>query len=253
MKTWIITPAFCSARMLEDCLRHIYSHRPIAPVEHVVLDNHYPTETDGTIRQVAEKYGCTYFDSGGDFGLSRSVTQAVREIGVNREDVVCGCDPDDRPSPGWVDTLRKVMLADRSFAVLGGVFPFCTGPLQQQHLAENQTPFEVFVKGLVEEEVAGVRVLVHPSVEMIKVAALSARMLVDFGYPTNYRHPYYGGQESMMFEWWKTRKMRLGYVPSVTVRQADASLFDMRYRRWKDAHLGGWPGSYKDWINDGRR
>lgn len=253
-RTIIVTPAFCKAAMLQDCLENIYAMPP-KDVTHYILDNHYPvneTENRKQIRELAERFGCIYFDSGGDIGLYRSCNAMMDHAGLCPEDIIMGCDPDDRPTPGWVDALRSVMLADPSFAIVGAVFPFYGVPEVERNGKEG-TPFSEHVRNLPEETIAGHKVLIHPSVEMWKVCATSTRMLLEMGgLPINPNHQLYGGQESLQHLWWRERGMRLGYLPAISAEHVKTdyspSRFDAAYRSWKNAHLAGFSGRFADWL-----
>lgn len=253
-RTLIVTPAFCKASMLQDCLENIYQ-TPLKDVTHYILDNHYPVdeaENRKQIRALADRFGCTYLDSGGDIGLYRSCNAMMSHAGLSKEDIIMGCDPDDRPTPGWVDAFRSVMLADPSYAIVAATFPFYGVPEVERANAPS-TPFFDHVRNLREETVAGIKVMVHPGVEMWKVACTNTRMLMEMGgLPIEPKHQLYGGQECLQFNWWRERGMKLGYVPSITAEHVKTdyspSRFDAAYRTWKNAHLGGFSGRFADWL-----
>src|SRR6185312_3401257 len=125
MKTFIVTPAFCKAKLLEHCLAHIYSSPIKRPFEHFVLHQHYPVDKERNgerIKEIAKKYGCHLIDSGGDIGLHEGLNNMMRIVDLQEGDHLVGCDPDDRPSPGWVDLLTEGLEQNPNIAVMGAVF-----------------------------------------------------------------------------------------------------------------------------------
>lgn len=231
--------------MLEDCLTHIYEEWGYAhdgSFQHVIIDNHYPINKDWNrrrIRDLAEYYGCTLVDSGGDLGLHEGINNAARVVGMRPEDHFIGCDPDDRPQQGFVNAIRSVLEADPTFAVVGCSF-WVIPWRKDQGVAFQEVP------------VGGQRVWVHPGVEMWNVAGFNWKFITEIG---GMRQPnsHYGGLEACLFPEWQKRGMKLGYLPdvrsdAVKLDQNDTRIFDPEYRQWKDAHVAGFKGGFEDWL-----
>lgn len=240
-KTWLVTPAFCKAAMLEDCLKQIYRSSPNVP--HVILDQHYPVSKDANraeIKRLADAYGCIYIDSGKDLGLHKGLNLIVKEMGIGPDDIMVGCDPDDRPTPGFVQAIETVMRSDPSFAVLATNFWVIDWRKSQG-------------ASLQEEVIAGHAVWVHKSVEMWNICGWNMRLIHDVG-GFNQPNAYYGGIEAMLYPEWKARGMRLGYIRDFRsdegerLNPADARIFDPEYRQYKTDHVAGFPGSFSDWL-----
>lgn len=241
MKTFLFTPAFCKWKMLADCLEHIYKTPP-RDVEHVIILQHYPVnleENNQRIRDLAKQYGCTLVDSGSDVGLHNGLNNAMKVVGVTREDYIIGCDPDNRPTPGFIDAFRDVMKADPTIAVLGMNFWVITERFQQGKLTEAK--------------IADRAVWLHPNVEMWDVCAFNSGLIHDIGgfsQPNN----YYGGLEIYLMRHWVPRGMKLAYLADfrsdhATVDHNDPRLVDQSYREWKISHATkGFSGSFADFL-----
>lgn len=237
-KTWLVTSAFCKSALLEDCLNHL------GRIEnHVVIDNHYPIdqiENSARIKQLAEERGCIYVDSGRDLGLHEGINNASRVCGFQHGDIVVGCDPDDRPSSGFVDIISTVMRADPSLAVLG--LNFWVIPHRRE---QDPAPYT-------DEVIAGHRVMIRAGVEMWTVAGFNWSFVGSTGGMSQH-YAYYGGLEASLYHKWHPLGLRLGYLTDVSaeskhVDRNDLKLFDPEYREWKTAHVGGFEGSFQDWL-----
>lgn len=247
-KTWLITPAFCKDTLLSDCLAWIYRDGLLEDVEHVIIDNHYPVDraaNRASIRGLAQKYGCTYVDSGKDLGLHEGINNAARVVGIKTEDVVVGCDPDDRPSAGFVEALSSAIRSDPKIAVAAA----CFGVIDQR-IKEGVFRGSKWIGLTAEEEKTAP--LIHPFVEMWNVAAFNWRFISDIG---GLKQPngYYGGLESFLYSRWQHKGMKLVYLPSVrsdcaAVERGDPTRFDPEYQEWKHAHVGGFPGSFEQYL-----
>ena len=243
---YLFTPAFCKPALLEDLLTHLYSKPSIkAPITHVILDNRYPLNEKDAIAEVCEDYPVIYFDSGSDLGLHRSVNQALDYFGVQSEDIFMGCDPDDRPSPGTFDAMIDVMKVDPTIGVLGANFSVIR---EKKATLGDRMP---------EIQVAGHNLYVHPAVEMWNVAAFSMPLLNSIG-GLNQHNEYYGLLEMALYPRWKERGMVLAYLKdyisdAAPVDRSNPALFDTSYAAWKKAHVGGFRGSFGEWLEVNRK
>ena len=236
-KIWLVTPAFCPADLLEECLGWLYDGGIPHHVEHVIVDNHYPVnnfKNSDRIRALARRHHATYIDSCGDLGWPEGVNNAAREVGIKSGDVVINCDPDDRPSPGFISHIDSVMTSDPKIAVCALGFSVI-----DQRFAEGK---------LRESRIAGERVWEHPTVEMVSVCAFNWTFIEAIG-GLKQQHKYYGGVESYLYPRWQRRGMRLVYLPDVRadaapVDRTNEKLFDPNYRQWKTDHVGGYPHSF---------
>jgi hypothetical protein len=250
MKIYLFTPAFCKAKLLEDALEFYYAQNH-PKVEHVITDNHYPVnkeENRAEIKRLAEKFGCHYVDSGKDLGWHEGMNNAVKVLGITEDDMILGCDPDDRASPGTIQALIDVMTEDRS--------------------KENQEigflginfwvlPWKMRDHGLVmkEIEIAGHKVWVHPSVEMWNVGAFNTKLVFSMG-GFSQMSPYYGGLEVRLHNEWKKHGMKLCYLKDYTadyrpLDRNDPTLFDPDYGAWKvDAGHKGYKKSFEEWLQE---
>lgn len=245
MRSFVVTPSFCKAAMLEDFLQYIYSEpKNMEGFEHVVIDNHYPVdkeENHDRLKKLCDKYEIVYVNSGKDLGLHEGVNNAIRMVGIKPEDIYIGCDPDDRPTHGSFQAMREVMLKDPSLPVLA--LNFWVLPWKQKE------------HGLVmeDETIAGHRVWRHPGVEMWNVAAFNMRIIDDMG---GFRQPnaYYGGIEIALYHHWVKLKMKMGYLrdfsaEAVPVDRKNPDLYDFDYGTWKIDHAQrGFKGSFEEWL-----
>lgn len=246
MNTWLVTSAFCKADLLEDLLEFVYSTPPKTKFTHIICDNHYPIDKENNrqkIKELSEEFGCHYIDSGRDLGLHRGINNAMMKAGVLPGDILVGLDPDDRPQAGFLDTMKAVMQAQPSLAVL------CTSfSVIYQKMGEG-VPFKPMM-------IAGHPVMVHPSIEMWNVAAFNTHFLNDIG-GISQPNAYYGGIEVDLYRSWQKRGMFYGYLAGVTseavpVNRADTSLFDPQYRQWKTDHVNGYKKSFEEWLLEKR-
>jgi hypothetical protein len=244
MKQWVITPAFCKAKLLEGQLAHLDTVMDRERHHQVIIDQHYPVDKERNreeIRELAAKYKCTLVDSGGDLGLHHGFNNAtIKQLNIPSEDFVIGCDPDDRPSNGFVDHFTRVLVSDPKMAAICATF-WVIDMRYTEGVFKNR-----------EETIDGLRVWIHPGVEMFNVVGFNWNWLKSvggFSQPNN----FYGGLEMHLHRKWTEKKMRYGYLPSVRsdaqfIDRGDATLFDPEYRQYKDAHLAGFTGSFEAWL-----
>lgn len=243
MKNWLFTPSFCKAAMLRDLMEHIHrSPKDLEGMTHVVIDNHYPVNKEKNreeIRSIAHQYGAIYVDSGFDRGLHDGINNAMKFVGVTPEDTFIGCDPDDRPSPGWTEALLAVRKADPKIAVLALNF-WVIDMRKKQH-------------GLPVKSVAGHNVIYHPSVECWNVAAFDLKLIFESG---GFREPnkYYGGLELALQEAWRKKGQCLAYLEHIrsdaaVVDRNDPRVYDADYGTWKLDHATkGFTESFETWL-----
>jgi len=245
MRTFLFTPAFCKAKLLEDCLKHFYMEKKRDPfyaaMRHVVIDNHYPVNKERNrdwIKIYCEQYNCLYVDSGKDLGLHEGLNHAMKEVGITREDYMLVCDPDDRPAPGSLKALKQVMKADPKIAVAA-----CVGYDYYHSVRRNSKP----------DLIAEHQVFIHNTVEMWNVAAYHVGFIKDIG---GFKEifAYYGGIEAALYDQWKDLGMKLAYLKNFNcdwtpVNKHDPELFDVDYRNWKTAHTSReFDGSFEEFL-----
>jgi hypothetical protein len=206
-----------------------------------VIDGHFPVkekENSAAIKRACEKSGSIYLDAGYDRGLHENLNLAVKECGISREDIVVTCDPDDSPSPGFTRAFGDVMTADPTIAVASSNFWRIE---------------DLYREGIFKWSYTGKRaVWEHPSVEMISIASFNMNFIHDIGGFGQYRS-HYGFLESYLYDRWKTKGMKLVYLPEVRadhlpVDRNDSNLFESTYRDWKTAHVNDFTGTYREWL-----
>lgn len=247
MTVWLFTPSFCKWKLLENCLEHVYSSPHMTAFRHVIIDNHYPVEKEenhSQLKRLSYNFGCDYVDSGKDLGLHNGINNAMLKMGVKPGDILIGLDPDDRPSPGFIDIFTEVMQSDPDLAIACATF----GVIEQK--IKEGVPFQ-------KRTIAGRRILIHPTVEMWNVAAFNTQFIFDIG-GFHQPHAYYGGVEIALYPAWSRRSMYYGYLTDINseyvpVDRSDRNLFDPEYRQWKDAHLAGFKGGFEEWINQKKK
>lgn len=244
MRKFLITPAFCKAALLRDFMRWIDETQKYEDSLHIVTDNHYPVDQENNsdaIRGICDRHSAYYIDSGADIGLHKSLNKAIEFFGIQSTSLLVGCDADDRPSPGAINSLFKVMEVDPTIGVLGLQFSV----IRDRH-----------AQGVLSEEtVAGERVWRHPGLEMYNVAAFNMKMIHSMG---GFHQPnqYYGGIEVALWPEMQKMGLHLAYLAdhcsdAIAVDRSDPKLFDASYGDWKIAHATkGYKGSYGDWIKD---
>lgn len=242
MKTYLITPAFCKAAMLEGCLDHLYQETPNW-MEHIIVDDGYPVDKDDNqerIRQLARERNLLYVDTGSNIGFHKALNFGCKVAGVTQDDLLLLCDPDDRPSPGAMLALEQVMKSDPKIVV---------GALSFDVIHNNLKPGV----NCREEMRAGHRVWIHETTDMWNVTAYNMNFIHSIG-GFDEPFPYYGGIESYLFSHWrKDMNQKLVYLPDhrsdhIVLNKQDSFLFDRSYRLWKDAAVTGYKGSFSEWL-----
>jgi hypothetical protein len=244
MKIWLSTPSFCKAKLLEESLEHIYKTPPKRPFTHWVIDNHYPVnkaENSEKMKEICKKFGCIYIDSGKDLGLHGGLNNAMKQVNLKPGDILIGSDADDRPSPGFLDEMAGAMMESPDFAILAAMFWVIDQRMKEGVLRVHKTP-------------SGRTILVHPNAEMFCIAAFNTR-IVNQELPFEQLYAYYGGIECALYGRWIQKGMKLGYLPEVRadvvpLNRDDPTLFDPEYRQWKTDHVGGYKGSFEEWLQE---
>lgn len=244
MKTWLVTPSFCKAALLDDYLKHIYLTPPKTEFTHVIIDNHYPVDKEQNkkkLKELAREYNCLYVDSGQDLGLHRGLNNAMLRASIRPGDILIGCDPDDRPSPDFLDIMKEVMLADPKLAVCCLSFSVIFDRIKQGVTFKKM-------------EIAGHDLRVHPGVEMWNIAGFNTHLLGrigGFSQPNN----FYGGIEIDLYKAWTKRDMYYGYLYNVIsdalpMDRTNRVFFDPEYRQWKTDHVNGYKKSFELWLKE---
>lgn len=243
MNKWIVTPAFCKAAVLEENFKNIASAPPMG-YKRVIIDGHYPVDKDENrkrIQQLCADYGAVYLDPGCDLGLHKNLNYAIDTLGIGPEDVMYGLDPDDFPAPGSIEKIEAIMQADRGIAVCANGWS-----LIDQRVREGR---------LTMAAVAGHVVYFHKSVEMFRCCGWNMRFIHSL--PQKFHQPnnYYGGLESYLFPKWAAQRLKLAYIQdtcdNITLDRSNPNYFDPALRKYKDAHLSGFKGSFEEYIRSG--
>ncbi len=238
-KTWLITPCFGKAALLHDSLEHL-AKTPHG-VEHLIVDSKYPVDqahNSSDIKLYSQAFKCTYLDAGYDRGLHENLNFAVETAGVGPDDILIGSDCDARPTPGFVQAITEVMLADPMIACCALNFWVIDERFGQGKLTES--------------EIAGHRVWNHPGVEMFDVTGFNMKFIHEIGGFKQF-NKYYGLLESYLHSKWAPKGMKLVYLrdyrcDAAPVDRENPLLFDKSYRTWKSAHVGGDPRSFGEWL-----
>lgn len=238
MNSWIFTPAFCKPELMEDFLSKIEVPKGFY---HVMIYDHYPIKKEKNKRamqQLAKQYGCLFLDSGMNLGLHHALNYGMNSVHVQKTDFYINCDADDRPSPGLFEAMKEVMGAKKKLAILGCSF----GKIQPQiDLLPNV------------EDIAGHRVIIHPTVDMWNISAINLEFL-DSAYGFNEPYAYYGGLESHLYQYWPRQGLRLGYLKDFRSDHTEvaADLVDPEFREYKTAHAkhSGYTGSFESYLRD---
>ncbi len=244
-KTVLITPCFARWELLQNLLFHLHKDPAYGDIDHYVLDNYYPINKDlnhEKIAYLAKSFGCKFIDSGSDLGLHHSLNNAVKQIGLGDDDILICVDPDDRPTPGFVQAIEEAMRVDKSLAVLALNFWVI-----DQRIKENKLKLGI-------DYDYSYSVWIHPSVEMFTIAAFNMKFINSIG-GFDEPLPFYGGLESYLHSKWAPMGMRLGYLEhyradATNVDRGDPKLFDPEFRLWKNAHVAGYKGGFEEWLRE---
>ena len=241
-RTWLITPAFCRAELLHELLTHIYAGGSPSVHKHIIFDNHYPLGENNSLmlKAVAEDFGCTYVDSGRDLGLHHGINNVARLFEFQPDDIVVGCDPDDRPEVGFAEALTDVLRADPKLAVAA-----CNFSVIDHQRARFGSLYEI-------KQLAGTTVAYHMQSNMWNVAGFNWRFITQIG-GFGQTYPYWGGLEHYLLQRWLPLGMRMCYLLDYRsdlrfVDFDDRKLFDPEYRMWKDDCRKEYKGSFSMWL-----
>jgi hypothetical protein len=242
---YLVTPAFCKAPLLAQCLDHLYADPTTTGLttRHIIIDNHYPVEKErnsAVIKELAAKFNCRYVDSGKDLGLHHGLNNAIKQVNVNKDDLLIGCDPDDRPRPGAMKALVDVMNYNPKIAIAALTFNILHrnfGDLMAR-ASVNKPPVP--------------RHWAHPSTDMWKIAAFRMSFVEQCN---GFQEPnkYYGGIESNFHQHWKRLNMQLVYLPDHQLdhvgEENSPEFLDTEYWQYKQAHVRGqFTESFEEWI-----
>jgi len=236
-----ITAGFVNSRILKNAWPVLYHRRFLFGNQHWFLDNHYPLRREqnkAEILSLCEKFDVRYLDCEGDFGFPATFNKWFDLIEPEDTDIIITVDGNCRPKEfAWDHALVRA-LQDPKIAV-AALWNIALD--QKIHRGELRLD-EVRVS-------QGVRYCIHPSVEMFKIAGWSAGFIRKAG-GMKQLWKYYGGVESAMFSEWTKQKLHLAYLPDFhdEFGWMTPDLEDPLLREWKNAHLTGYAGSFKEWL-----
>lgn len=245
MNIFAITLGFAPRRMIAEGMKNYYATASVKPVQHILLDQHYPLQREGepALAEIAEQYGLKLVDSGFDRGLHKGFNYAFENHfdGMTDADCIVGFDPDSVvATPGWDAALRDALMADATLALCTLMNPISRGELQ----ARGYTP----------KAAGALRYWVTHQACMGNVSAARVSYLRRAGglhEPTN----YYGHLESAMFA--KIREQGLSWAYLQDFHEADrrgqATQHDPEYIAYKHAHAHSqhFKGSFAEFLAAG--
>jgi len=231
-----VTPAFAPAAMF-DVSRARLTFTPGVVDEKWVLLNKYPLpsvwENERDLKAAAHKWGYTPFDSGDDLGLHGSLNNFLAHHPQPHGTILIGVDSDSgTDADGWDLAIAETLAADDSLAIVSLGFAFQRAPEHEIH------------------EIAGRRVWVHPSTDMVNITGYDLDSILAIG---GFDQPvkYWGGLESQMIGPLKRLGKSVGYlVDYLDARPAElAQMRDPRYCEWKmKAYQGQVRGGFAEYL-----
>jgi hypothetical protein len=242
MKTIVITPAFCKSSLLVHSLRNFYDLQT-ENYEHWILLNHYPVNEEKNteeIRQIAEQYGCKVFDSEFDRGLHKSVNNFYEHNPQPEGTIQIGFDPD-----GAIEQLSKGFDKALSETLREGIKSHNMCLLNLYNYERQIQLDRNYPKIIINDN----RVLMHPSIGVLNIGAVDLDFVKQIGGFWE-KCEYYGYIELYMWEKMQQFGRTLGYLTEFKERyQAyPEDCIDPEYQQWKQAHITGFEGSFKEWL-----
>ncbi len=245
MNIFAITLGFAPRRMIAEGMKNYYTTASVKPVQHILLDQHYPLQRDGepALAEIAEQYGLKLVDSGFDRGLHKGFNYAFENHfdGMTDADLIIGFDPDSVvATPGWDVALRSALERDATLAMATLMNPISRGELQS--------------RGFTERVAGDLRYWITHQACMGNVSAARVSFLRRTGglhEPTN----YYGHLESTMFG--KIREAGMSWAYLCDYHEADrrgcTTAHDPEYIAYKHAHAHGryFHGSFAEFLAAG--
>jgi len=242
MNIRVVTPAFCSAELLDRSLQHFYEYAK-GGYEHWILLNHYPVhkvDNDQKTIEIANKYGCRVLDCAEDTSLHGSTNLLLSHLGWP-DGFLLSYDADtaiEQMSHGFDVAMYEVMQEAKEkynvalLALWGiGIDLKCRAGQQFQ---------KVFIKNR--------SVLLHPSVEMWSVSMFDLEFIKNIG-GLRQTNRYYGGIEVAMIEGFRKYGKRLAYLTEYKEKYFNwEGLTVPEYGQYKAAHLAGFQESFERWL-----
>ena len=236
MKTIIVTQAFCKAEMLVNGFNNLYQYGSKTWDEHWVLLKHYPLDKENNhrrIREIAEGYKCKVFDCQGDIGLHEGLNYFFKHNPQPRGTRMIGWDPDSMvlPCVTKFDTAMNNVMTAMNVPIVA---------LWNAGIASHKQSPEFYSR------IENHKVYIHPAVDMWNVALYDMDWVEQIG---GFKEPYayYGGLESYLHS--KMNGKKLVYLPEFMEDYPTLVSHDPRYIEYKSAHIGGFKGSFEEWLN----
>lgn len=246
VKVWVFTPSFCKADLLTDFFKTlgvITKSSLIFPVQHVIIDNHYPvgkTKNSDALKQLAQAHDAIYIDSGKDLGLHGGLNNACKQLPIEPQDIFIGVDPDDRPDKEFIDKITKTLIFNLDIGIIGLNFWVIDQRFQQGKLTEYI-------------DADGTVIWKHPFIEMWNVIGTRFSTVMNMG-GFNQTYAYYGGFEVAFINQLHAEKRKLAYLKDcrsdrIAMDRENRILFDPEYRQWKTDHVDRrFNGSFEEWL-----
>lgn len=131
-RTIVHTLAFNTPGQVEKATKLLYQLNDRKDFIHVIADCGFPSydgvtvpedyeiekgKNSNALREIAKKYGSEYIKIQ-NIGVSQNWMQVWNAMNMTTEDVIIGCDPDERPqTKNWVRDIARVLMGDKTMAV----------------------------------------------------------------------------------------------------------------------------------------
>lgn len=239
-----ISLGFMPSRIVEQSLRaYVRLRNKELPYRHYFVDQHYPINREENrleLQRICRDLGIGILDAGKNLGLHGGFNWALQQLGLHRDDIVIGYDPDSLPiTHGFDMALVRAIQGD---------------PRQNTVWASLMNPrseLDLRARGFNEGRADGyIETWATKTAVTNSVCAWHYGWLKDVGFLEEPR-AFYGHLEAAM--WNKLRGKAWVFVPGWRESDELRDLHDRQYvvYKWMHSHTGEWPGDFESWLRAG--
>lgn len=233
---YLITLGFANQKVAERTMDQ-YANTRTSDAQLIIVDNHYPVNVpEGFWKRIAQELGGVYFDPGRNLGLHEGLNYALREVQATRDDVALIMDPDTKPyTPGWDTGLLKAL----EIPTVGWA-----------SLYNNHSDMEMRKRGFVQSHENGLALWTTCEAVVNSVCGFKLDWVLDCG-GFQEPSPFYGGLESMMFDFMKQTRYRWVFLRDFFEDAFPQDLIDPVYIEYKCAHGHlGYPHDFATFVKE---
>lgn len=246
MNVYAISAAFCPAAQLARSLKEYEKYREITPYRHIVVDCHYPINTEknrSDIKIICETFGVELWDCGEDIGSAQSQNWVLERLSdvLEDDDVFINVDPDAScRTHGWDLKMMQVLKEDEKCVVITNNSPMVMGFIERRHQVMEH------------KVIAGHKVMIPDIPTPFNLSMWRINFLRALGgIPQAF--PFYGEVEAPVFNMARINGYYHCYLEDTMEDEQGKLMHDADFERWKDLHARtdgpeSFAGSFGEWL-----